>query len=104
MSVSYIKPIPTHEKILAVGKSGPNATFNPFPWVGLALGWGVRRFHNKNLGWPWVWEFVGFMIKIYMFSNPTEFGISQNTLRIDIKLVSVYRSVLARRQTGASYG
>ena len=27
-------------------KSGPNATFNPFfPWVGLALGWGVRRFH-----------------------------------------------------------
>ena len=40
-SVSYtsIKPIPTHEKIFAVGKSGPNAHFLPtFSWVGLAFG------------------------------------------------------------------
>ena len=43
-----------------MGKSGPIATFNNliFLWVGLALGWGVRRFHNN----------------IYMFPNPTEFG------------------------------
>ena len=33
-----------------MGKSGPNATFNLFfSWVGLALGWGVRRFHNDIL-------------------------------------------------------
>ena len=38
------------------GKSGPSATFNlVFLGVGLALGWGVRRFHSN----------------IYMFSNPT---------------------------------
>ena len=50
------KPIPTHEKLFAVGKSGPNATLNPFFLVvGLALGWGVRRFHYN----------------IYMFSNST---------------------------------
>ena len=59
--VSYIKPIPAHEKILlvAVGKSGPNAIFNPF---------------IVGLGWPWVGEFVGFKLlrsNIYMFSNPT---------------------------------
>ena len=38
-SVSYIKSIPTHEKIFAVGKSGPNAAFNL-----IFLG----------LGWPWM--------------------------------------------------
>ena len=27
-SVSYIKPIPTHEKLFAVGKSGPTTTSN----------------------------------------------------------------------------
>ena len=39
-SVSYIKPILTLQKLLAVGKSGPNATFNLFflGWVGLGLG------------------------------------------------------------------
>ena len=46
-SVSCIKPILTHEKLFAVGKSGPNATFNL-----IFLG----------LGWPWVGEFVGFII------------------------------------------
>ena len=30
-----------------------------FSWTGLALGWGVRRFHDD----------------IKMFSNPTEFGV-----------------------------
>ena len=31
-----------------MGKSGPNATFNlHFSWFGLALGWGVRRFHSS---------------------------------------------------------
>ena len=48
-SVSYIKPIPSQEKIFAVGKSGPNATFNLF---------------FLGSGWPWVGEFVGF-IKIF---------------------------------------
>ena len=60
-SVSYIKPFPTHETLFAVGKSGANATFNHFSWAGLALGWGVRRFHND----------------IYMFSNKPEFGKSR---------------------------
>ena len=48
-----------------MGKSGPNATFKTyFSWVGLALGWGIRRFHNN-------------IYSEYMFSNPTEFGKSQ---------------------------
>ena len=58
-SVSQIKQIPTHEKVFAVGKRGLNATFNL-----IFLG----------LGWPWVGKFVGFIIILYMFSNPTEFG------------------------------
>ena len=47
--------------ILAAGKSGPKCHFFNlfFLGVGLALGWGVRRFHNN----------------IYMFPNPTEIGI-----------------------------
>ena len=40
-SVSYIKSIPTHETVFAVGNSGPNATFNLFFY---------------GLGWPWVGE------------------------------------------------
>ena len=58
-SVSYIQPIATHEKLFAVGKSGPNATFNL-----IFLG----------LGWPWVGEFVGFMIIFICFP------IQKNTL------------------------
>ena len=50
------KPIPTHEKIFAVGKSGGrNATFNL-----IFLG----------LGWPWVGEFVGFIMIFICF--PTQ--------------------------------
>ena len=45
--VSYIQPVPNHEKIFAVGKSGPKATFN-LVFLGL--------------GWPWIGEFVGFII------------------------------------------
>ena len=38
----------THEKLFAVGKSGPIVTFYLiFLGVGLALGWGVRRLHNN---------------------------------------------------------
>ena len=49
--VSYIKPTPSHEKLFAVGKfSGPIATFN-LVFLGL--------------GWPWVGEFVGFIIRWY---------------------------------------
>ena len=52
-SVSYMKSIPTHEKLFAEEKSGPNATFNL-----IFLG----------LGWPWVGEFVGFIvISVYVF-------------------------------------
>ena len=55
---------PTKKKI-AVGKSGPKCHFQPdFSWAGLALGWGVRRFHTS----------------IYMFSNLTELGQQQNTV------------------------
>ena len=45
-SVSYIKSIPTHEKLFALGKSGPDATNATFTliffflglgWVGLGL-------------------------------------------------------------------
>ena len=39
------KSIPAYEKI-AVGKRGPNATFDLF---------------FLGLGWPWVGEFVGFV-------------------------------------------
>ena len=38
-SVSYIKPIPTQEKIFAAGKSGPNATFNLLRSILIGLGW-----------------------------------------------------------------
>ena len=56
-SFSYIKSIPTHEKLFAVGKkSGLNATFDLILLgVGLFLGCcELRRFHNN----------------IYMISNP----------------------------------
>ena len=46
-SVSDVKPILTHEKLSSLGKSGPNGTFNL-----IFLG----------LGWPWVGEFVGFIL------------------------------------------
>ena len=59
--VSYIKPIPTHEKLFAVGKSGPNDTFNL-----IFLG----------LGWPWVGEFVGFIILFIYF--PTKINLANN--------------------------
>ena len=54
-SVSYIKPILTHEKLFAVGKNGPNATFNLI-FIGL--------------DWPWVGEFDGFIIIFTCF--PTQ--------------------------------
>ena len=51
----YEKPIPTNQKIFAVGKSGPNATFNLF---------------FLGLGWPYVGDFVGFII-IFIQPNRT---------------------------------
>ena len=54
-SVSYIKPIPTHERLFTVGKSGPNATFKPF---------------FSGLGWPWVGECVGFILIFTCFPTP----------------------------------
>ena len=58
-SASYRKPIPTHEKLFAVGKSGPTTTFNPT---------------RLGLGWPWVGGVRRFRNNIDMFPNPTEFG------------------------------
>ena len=58
--VSYIKPTPTHEKLLCCGeKVAQNANFHPFflGWVGLALG-------------PWVGEFDGFITTCTWF--PTQ--------------------------------
>ena len=57
------KTNPNPRKTICCGKkSAPNATINLFfLGLGLALGWGVRRFHVNS----------------YMFSHPTEFGISQ---------------------------
>ena len=57
-SVSYIEPIPTHENLFAVGKSGPTATFNL-----IFLG----------LGWPWVGEFVDFIIIFICFPTQQSF-------------------------------
>ena len=54
-SVSYITPIPTHEKIFAGGRRGPNTTFNL-----IFLG----------LGWPWVGEFGRFIVIFILF--PTQ--------------------------------
>ena len=55
-SVSYIKPIPTHENLFAVGKKWPRCHFyHLFFGIEVALGRGVRRFHGN----------------IYMFPNPT---------------------------------
>ena len=62
-----IKPIlhkinPNPRKNNCCGKKWPKCHSKPiFSWVGLALGWGVRRFHNV----------------IYMFSDPTQGGKSQ---------------------------
>ena len=55
-SVSWMKSIPTHEKLFAVGKSGQNATLINLIFVGL--------------GWSWVGEFVGFIIIFACF--PTQ--------------------------------
>ena len=59
-SVSYIKPIMTHENLFAVGKSGPNATFN-LP----IFFWG--------LGWPWVGDVDGFILIFICF--PTQHNL-----------------------------
>ena len=58
-SVSCIKPIPSYEKILAVGKSDPIGTF-------------FDLFFFLGLGWPWVGGVRQFHDNIFMFSNPTE--------------------------------
>ena len=60
-----INPNPRKNYLAVRGKSGPECPFFQayISWVGLALGWGVRRFRNN----------------IYIFSNPTEIGIIANT-------------------------
>ena len=64
-SVSYTKTNPNPRQIICCGKKWLKCHFQPnFSWVGLALGWGVRRFHD-NIFIPW-----------YVF-NPTDLGKSQ---------------------------
>ena len=60
LSVSYVKPIPTREKKIAVGQSGPNATFNLFIFF-------------LGSGWPWVGECVCFIIMFTHF--PTQHNL-----------------------------
>ena len=57
MSVSYVKPILTHEKLFLLReKVAQNATFLTYFFLGL--------------GWPWVGEFDGFIIIFICF--PTQ--------------------------------
>ena len=56
-----MKPAPTHEKLFAVGKSGPIATFNLF---------------FLGLGGPRIGEFVGFIIIFISFPIRQHFGMS----------------------------
>ena len=65
-----INPKPLQNYVLWGKKWPPDATFNlllrsnnSFSWFGLALGWGVRRFHIKS--------------NISVFFNPTQLGIWQ---------------------------
>ena len=77
-SVSYrIKPIPTHGKMFAVGKSDPNATFNLF---------------FLGLGWAWVGGFVGFMIIFSCF--PTQQDLEGLRLWCGTGVSLVYASSL----------
>ena len=82
-SASYIKPIPTHEKLFAVGKSGPIATFNL-----IFLGF----------GWPWVAEFVGFMAIFICFQTQQNLVNRKHltivTARMDENVTVVWSSYL----------
>ena len=86
-SVPYIKPIPTQQKIiLCCGENvaqTPLLTWSFLGWVGLglALGWGVRRFHNN----------------VYVFFNPTELDISQRPFSERWMLISGFERVLYHR-------
>ena len=83
-SVSYVKPILTQEELIALGKSGPNATCNLFfllGWVGLGLG-----------------GFVGFMIVVCF---PTQHNlVIGNTLIILIivnTVLGLWRGITEHR-------
>ena len=65
----YTKSIRNHEKLCAVGKSGPTATCNLF---------------FLGLGWPWVGEFVGFIIISICFL--TQQNLVKRKHRINIVL------------------
>ena len=86
-SISNIKPIPIHEKLFAVGKGGPNATFNLF-FLGLV--------------WLCVWEFDDFIIILsrYLlvftsesFTNMVCFPTRHNIVKSQTLLI-VYRCSL----------
>ena len=59
-SVSYTKPIPTHEKKLL--DCGGKVVQIPLLKPNILLGF----------GWPWVGVFVGFIITVTCFSNPIQ--------------------------------
>ena len=57
------KTNPKPRKIIAVGKSGANATFN-LVFLGL--------------GWPWVGELVGFIVIFYTYVFPTQQNLANH--------------------------
>ena len=65
VSVSYIKPISTHEKLFAVGKIGPNAKSVPNATLNLYSKCHFEAMFFLGLSWPWVGEFVGFVWSVH---------------------------------------
>ena len=65
---------PNPRKIISCGKNWPTCHFYiaKFSCVGLALGWGVRRFHIN--------------IYRYMLSNPTDLGKSQTPYQVRYRI------------------
>ena len=61
--------------------------------------WPKRHFLTYfflGLGWPWVGEFVGFIIMFIMFSKRAEVGKTEDTLILTYKY-SIYRDTLMTR-------
>ena len=80
-----------------MGKSGTNATFEPiFSWVGLAFGWGVRRFHNHIIRFPTRQNLVN---RKYP-NNTCSYPVEVNTAKTD---VAVGESRARRRVGGMVY-
>ena len=78
--IPWAKSVPTHEKCFCLGKNVaqmPLLTF--FSWVGLTLGWGVRRFRSN----------------ICMFPNPTSIWYEVNRKHPSDK-AAILRTLIGR--------